>query len=760
MFERGNIRAPEDFFAELKEREGKAVWFCRINAYSSQTQEFLLRYYGEARRRGAVIEGKLASPDAGQLAYFSEMMGMDFRLSGDFFAPRLKQWLPRMRDSQRENVAAGLFSCLSALRSAGKNENMLKNAYVRFMCWMYYRFEGMVNRLGEEQLPKILYEGTVSFYELLLLSVLSRAGADVILLQYQGDAGYRNADPGLEYSEELVFPGAGAFPEGFCIKQLRREQEERLARERLYGEAPARTACTNAWRQKGEPADVLTEAESRGSDPGFFYNCFEQRNGVWDRQLYVSDLYQLYLELKKRGRTPVVAEGIPQPSPEELNAVRRRNYAGRDDMLRELSAAISCPADQQLERIMKRAFLDILLEESESPSMNENRLTNRAVYLLCWLKRYQAGLFSGGVLYGCFICFGGCKSGAEALFLRFLARLPVDVLILCPERGKQDRSGETVVPADPLLYEVSYEETLSVRHFPTEESGVAIGTAAYQAERDLDAVLYRDTGLYRTRQHAKASVIALQTMYEEIALLWGEEVKYRPNFGVVEDTVHIPVIFAKISGVKDGDSGAYWAGIRALLTEETFLVKQSPLIAPGEPNPLKAYAVSFLRNGKVQKQKIREHPAYRYGFLREEMQEYILDKLQLLIDRRMVRGMSENGMEYTAVATVLNLRKEILRLIQNFDFTGKNPKLIYISTSENMISPEDAILTSFLHLAGFDVLFFVPTGYQSVEQYYNGLCPEEHQAGGYQYDLCVPDLKALPPKRERRSWRDIIFKRG
>ncbi|MFR7395193.1 MAG: YceG family protein [Blautia wexlerae] len=35
-----------------------------------------------------------------------------------------------------------------------------------------------------------------------------------------------------------------------------------------------------------------------------------------------------------------------------------------------------------------------------------------------------------------------------------------------------------------------------------------------------------------------------------------------------------------------------------------------------------------------------------------------------------------------------------------------------------MISLQDSILVTFLNLAGFDILFFVPTGYQSVENYF------------------------------------------
>lgn len=53
---------------------------------------------------------------------------------------------------------------------------MLRNAYIKYMCWLYYKFERILGRLGGDELPKILYDGTVSSYELQLLVILARAG--------------------------------------------------------------------------------------------------------------------------------------------------------------------------------------------------------------------------------------------------------------------------------------------------------------------------------------------------------------------------------------------------------------------------------------------------------------------------------------------------------------------------------------------------------------------------------------------------------
>ncbi len=755
MFEQKELQSLNDYFLNLNSRNGKFVYFTRINGYNSEVGEFIRRYYDAARRSGVVSEGRIPNPDEKNLAYYAEIMGMDFRMEPAFLSASLQKWLPRMNDYQRQNVAAAIFDTLDTMRREGKNENMLRNAYIKFMCWLYYKFERIVSQLGEGNIPKILYEGEISNYELKLMAVLSHAGCDIVLLQYHGDAAYQRLDPRSQVSREYQAGGLAAFPEGFCLKQVRGQLEQEMNRERLYGRRPEAAACTNAWIEGKGLEDILKDIQTRGEDPKLFYNCFCRISGVWDKITYINDLYQFQLELKNKKRRLLILEHtLPQPSMEEINAIPRKNYAKQEQMLLDLSANIKYTANIELQRIMNQAFLDLLLEEAGKPGMNLNKLTNKAIYLLCWLKRYQAELFANWRMpeVGCLIFFGGCRTENEAMFLRFVARLPVDVLVLCPNRNQK------CCLTDPLLYEIHHEQSLAVEKYPRENAEIRMGTAAYHAERELDDIMYQDSGIYRDRQYGKANALSLQTMYEEVAILWDQEVKYRPNFSTVDNVVNIPVIFAKVSGVKGGNVPAYWSEIKKLVTDQTLVVRSVPYINSTDPNPIKAHAAEFFKNGKLQRAKIKAHQSYPYGFLREEIQEHILDKLQLLIDQRVIKGTFENGMEYTIIATVLNLKVEVVRKIQGFDFTKKNPKLIYINTTEHMISLEDSILAAFLNLAGFDVLFFVPTGYQNIEKYFNQRVMEEHQVGDYLYDLRVPDFGRIS-SNIRQSWRERIFKR-
>ncbi len=757
MLERVNIQNLDDYFTECSKRRKKGVYFCRLTVYSVEIEQFIKKYYNEARKNGVVIEGKIPNPDEKNLSYYEEIMGMGFQMSLGFLNDSLKKWLPRMNDHQRERVVLALYDTLDSLQKAGKTENMLKNAYIKFMCWLYYKFERIINQLGADQIPKILYEGYVSSYERMMLSILSQAGCDILLLQYEGDQGYLKVDPGSVWSEECRVDGAAGFPQGFSLKRIREIMQDEQRSEALYGARPNVKNSTNSWI-KGTGLDDFRETVStRGKDPHLFYNCFYRINGVSDKLFYAEELYRFQLELKNSKRNVVIVDKeIPKPTPDEIAAIKRNNYTNQDQMIRGLAANMKHMAGGELYKLMNQSFVDSIQKAAKEPGISLNKLTNRAVYLLCWLNRYQAKLFEhwNNTDIACFIYLGGCKNSSEAMFVSFLARLPVDVLILCPNLN------ERCCLTDDLLYELNYTESLVLDRFPVNNAKLHIGTAAYHAERELDTLMYQDTGLYRNQQYTRANVINLQTMYEEIRILWDQELKYRPSFSVVGDTVNIPVIFSKVSGVKDGELEYYWGSIQELLTENTVLIQKAPYLDHTTPNPVKPYATEFYKNGKLLKTKMKQHPKYPYGILREEVQEVMLEKLQMILEEKRIRGIGENGTEYTVISTVLNLPKDILRMIQKFDFTKKNPKLIYVNAAEQIISLEDTILVTFLNLIGFDILFFIPTGYQSVEKYLNQNVMEEHQIGEYVYDLQVPDLKNTPFNKPRQGWRNIIFKRG
>ena len=731
MFKNINLLSLNDFFLSLNDRKGDFVFFYRFNGISNDIMHFIKQYYMSAKQNGVIIDGRIPNPTPENLNYLSEMLGSDFMLDKNFLDKKLKKWLPRMSDLQRNNICSAIFSTFDDMLKAGKNQNIIKNAYIKYMCWLYYKFERIVGQLGENNLPKILYWGEISQYELQLLIALSRAGADILLLNGAGEQAYLKLDPKSEFS--TLYNINCDFPKDFNLKQIEKLISDEQNHQRILGENPNLKPCTNAWLEKTELSEILKT--NRGDNKEFFYNAFIVQYGVEDTLLFSSDMCNFYQNLKNRNLLVINNQIVP-PSTDEINAIKRTNYQNIEQLASHLSQNISYPNNKELEKIMKKAFIDILLKNQKQNTIQ--KLTSKAVYLLCWLKRYQKDLFSNWNVNSSpavFILFHPSPSANEEWFLNFLSNLPVDVVVIMPDLSQSFTfSGEN-------LLEIRYTNSVSVTAFPSAPAKMKVSTAAYQAEREMDTLLYSNSGMYRDKQYAKADIITLQTMYEEIFILWEQELKYRTGFSANQDNVSIPVIFSKVSGVKDGQVSDYWLNIKKLITPDTIVINNLPWVSSF--SPMKQFATQFLQNGKLNKNKIKSHKNYPYNILRNEMQEHLLDKIQVLLDEKLICGTYQNGTEYTIIATALNLDKNLLRAIQKFDFTKKNPKLLFILTTEKTFSLEESIMAAFLHLIGFDILFFVPTGYQCIEQHFNQQIINEYQIGDYVYDLSVPNFNEV-----------------
>lgn len=751
MFHLSPLLTLEEYFLTLSQRESPKVFGYRVSGYHPDMARFLEKYLVEAQQKGLVLEQRLPNPTPSQLNYYQEMMGNEFTFSSVFLAQALGRWLPRLTPHQREIISSAMFATLQELAQQGKNVNILKNITVKFFCWMYYRLEPVLRQLGKEDMPKILYQGAVSDYELRLFSVLQKAGCDIVFLQLEGDGAYSTLDPENRCSLPFLSPSLVAFPSDFSISYLRKQQGKAQKLQRVYqsvGEVPLEI-CTNKGNQGKLLESVLVPPKDRGNLSGTgnllgtgsatgsvapSYPVYGMMIGVAQKSEYAGTLYESYLSLTQSGREVLILQGIPSPTPEEISNIQKGQYQETLGMLQDLGKKISFPQKPVMEKLLRKAFLDTLLSSETFLGEPIHRQVNQSVYLMVWMLRYAPMLFSKwemGEISCCFYMEGQGRHKLEPMFLRLLSQLPVDVVILAPS---------TLEPlwADTTLVVETYVETLDIPQFPQENP--RIGTVAYHAERDMNHMLEESSGIYTSHQFARASTITLKTMYEEIGILWRQENRYRPNFLQQGGEVHMPLLFAKVSGVPEGKVSAYWQGVRELMGEETVIIPEAPWFPSGRSIPILDVVTGLYQGTVLHRDKIKGHTLYGYGFFREEVQSHILDKIEWLLSQSFLKGMDQLGHRHRLVALGLSLPLDLLRMIQGFDFTKVPPKVCYIQRGETMPTREDAMVLALLHAIGFDVLFFVPTGYLGVEQFYASGVMEEYQVGQYLYDLEVPSL--------------------
>ena len=149
MANRINASNLSDLLLPMRQRgNAPGVYFVRLCQWSPEIKDFLWRYHEAARAKGVIIEGQIGNPDERQLSYLTEMLGSAFEPNPAFITQALQKWMPRMSQANRVSFAEAMCAQMDELKRKGKTDSIIRNIYMKVMCWLYYKFERLMPFLG------------------------------------------------------------------------------------------------------------------------------------------------------------------------------------------------------------------------------------------------------------------------------------------------------------------------------------------------------------------------------------------------------------------------------------------------------------------------------------------------------------------------------------------------------------------------------------------------------------------------------------
>lgn len=743
----------EDYFLPMSKRANKGVFFCCYIGFDDDHMLFYRKFQIEAEKTGVFIHASIPNPAGEQVqSFFNTIQNDPFVLDTSYIHRIVNQWLDFLQPLIQQTIADALLDQLLELKKQNLSDHIIKNAFVKFMCWLRIPFEHTLRHLGHDQPPKILYEGEISKYELYILHILSLAGCDILYVNFASDASYKTIDPNLTYAQQINCKRRGQPEEHFSKIDLNLlEQTEQIS---VRSRELEQSIITNSWLS-GNFMDEITKSNTeRGLlHQSRIYNLFGRCIGIDDKNDYLVRIYQWKKNLESSQKPLIMLEnGIENPTPAEVKKIKPIETAAEQELITQLALQIQIPNQEPLTSILRGSFVRTMECYKEK---NISTLYNYGIKLLCWLNRYSPNLFEklNSEWIPVVFYYGDCTE-SEADFLNMLSSTPVDVVFLSPNIQSKNIF-KTLGPFDRGIEE-TLPNSADIFPFPKTLPKAKVSTVAYHAEREMDQVLYTGTGLFRNKQFLRSEPITLRTTFDEIFILWNEEAKYRPNFEARNGVVVVPNIFAKICGVPNGDVPAYFHLIETMLTSRLIFSQKVPMIPPNNANPFRSSVHSFLDHGKLLPDIMKKHADYPFDYLNEDTQDYILEKIQQLIELQWIH--SENPrIDEKILATLLNIDNKTIRLIQQFDFTRDIPKVLILHTDESLMSEEDCIYLLFLNLVGFDIAIFTPTGYRDLDKYINQEAYEEYQVGEYKFNLSIPPLR--PQNHKNNKTKEGFFQR-
>ncbi|WP_051569286.1 YceG family protein [Alkaliphilus transvaalensis] len=468
--------------------------------------------------------------------------------------------------------------------------------------------------------------------------------------------------------------------------------------------------------------DGYFEGEGEISIPVYFYRII----GIDETHSYEDDLFNLhqglleldhlYLKFEDGLESYVPNSFIEQKrdqidfnSLEEIKA--EKNFSKATTIQR---LAILCPYKNKMIEDKITEILNLYI--SQYPQVEV--VKNFYIKLLYWIEKYiisqvknlQYGEESPKVLF-----YGDIRRD-EVFFLIFLSLLGWDILYINP---LEEGGFSSIANIEDYANLLEYPKRGIIKEFASIEKNKRKETIAYKASVEISQIIHSEgSGIYKPWQFEDYEVkaIPLKTTFEELFILWKEEARFREGFKVENKRISIPTIFAKVSGVSR-DMDQYWNYFNALLEkkENMILLERVPFISI--PTPQVDYSL-FNRDGSLNLEKVKGLRENQFKYLKSSVQDLIFNTINYMVTTNLFIEPLTEAFKIKILYTILSIHKSYLELLQKFDFPFDVPKIVVFDKDKDRFSKEFTIILCFLHLVGFDIVIYTPTGYNNIE---NGL---------------------------------------
>ncbi len=702
---------------------------------------FLIEQFVAAQKNGLFFKEKLPLATTDEISAAAEFTASSFENAEDI-QRGLDMFLHRVNipcDSAKlAEIMAG------AVAECGANK---KNTYYVVLCWL-------IKYLGARP-NTVLYIGSATLRELYFLYMLAAAGVKVTIVSYGLDADFNK----FPYKDGITVKGGrNTAPIQIDFGKIDLSREAKLAEMRAEGERVSGLVKRLDTSAAGIFEDVLKDRKSRVIGNGGVYTedgeipVYSAALIGFDEETVYTNMLVKFKEsfagLKKQ--LIFIEKPLENPNADEVKALGSVPRTSTSEMIDALAMQITLSGDTTRTALARKTIVELL---NELNTGNQTVVLNYGNKLITWLYRCtQARKYAVRYEDIPVILYYGDISQSEMYFLNFMSRCGFDTVYISPNKKNSALVIDKNIGGRMQIFELPQSKESG--SYPNKAIKMKVATVAYSAERDLDTMLYGgDTGIYRSFQFPNSQSVTLKTTFEEIAILWKQEARFRTGFTTAGNLVSVPNIFAKISGVEDGNLGNYWEDVRQKLTPDTTLIIK-------EKNPeetvedLSVYR-QYYSNGQYDIEKFKASTLNKFSYLPDRVQDLLFYKLQEVVSSGFLKL---NGDEL--MCSVLNhgmsLSKKFTQMIQRFDFTRTIPKLIYIDAVEDTFLLWECIHLVLCNLIGFDILIYTPTGYKNLETYVSSDEFEEHIMNQFLYDVEVPKFK-IPSEEKNGGFFGKLF---
>ncbi|MEG1480862.1 YceG family protein [Clostridium sp.] len=359
-----------------------------------------------------------------------------------------------------------------------------------------------------------------------------------------------------------------------------------------------------------------------------------------------------------------------------------------------------------LEYIVK---LSVSNENFFSDSVRNNFITKLIVWSYSYLKDID---FEGDLNPKCI--YYGNISRQEIYFLTMLHLMSFDVIYINPLKEEYFEE----VDKDSLSILIKGMSILEIQSFKERSKVGRVvevnETLTKSIQRDVREELFSNTGMYVPWQFrgGYTKSVLLSGIVEDLEIYLNEPAKLRPGFKTSNTTVKVPCFFYKVDG-EYLDNNKYQELVNKCVNSQSTLFFNSGLISQDARVTDDMYQLMFcqLSDGTFDIEEIKKLPIYKFSKYSDEVQNLILNKFnEAILEKDLFNINFDKDRTLKLLVLIISMNENIVRIIDNFDFTSSVPKVVIYLNGEESINESIVMLLGYLHLIGIDIVIFNPSG--------------------------------------------------
>lgn len=489
---------------------------------------------------------------------------------------------------------------------------------------------------------------------------------------------------------------------------------------------------------------LFSSQSDRGNyTPSISYlNYFISYTGLKDEDLYNLEIFKSKEKFDSRQDIVLFFDSIPNPSDFDTINYFKDKLKNYNNSLANID--ITIVNDEHLNGKIKKV-IDIFLDSQNSEFSNDRVKQNFIIKIISWIKEYIKPLKISKDDAPKVIFYGDIKKH-EAYLLLIIHLIGFDVLYLNPNEDSNINLLDSkkykieVIKSNLIDENVSFEERIKLGEVIEKSTIKKAMTVGAQASKRISDQLLNDCSFIKPwqLQDRKIKSLLLNSTLDEIGIYFKEPLKLRPGFTFDNKNVEVPVFFSKINGSYNDNNDYLDFIYNFRFSDDAFFIEFDGDVSRLYKKFTKdAFSLSFLINGEgiIDKKGILENKSYNISTLNANIQELILEKVEEVIAGDMFISKLNKEDRIKGLYTVLNMDKKIVHMINNFDYSLINPKLILYIEKDFIFEKEILFLMLLLSKIGFDIIVLCPCGSNCIENVINNELIDIHRLDKMVYEL-------------------------